>query len=119
LVLGVAIARVVRFRTVRQDFEHSTLGSQFDIAIAITVRGWTFYPHLGQASSALATTAPRTSYYALVGQHNKLGLGNDVPIATDDALVGGNGYCCASPYPLSVYAKSLDGRRAHLKLLEA
>jgi len=51
-----------------------------------------------------------------VDQHNTLGLGNDVPISTGNendallALVDGKWVVLRVPYPLSFYAKGLDGR---------
>ena len=49
-------------------------------------------------------------------QHNTLGLGNDVPISTGNendsliAYVGGKFVVMRVPYPISFYAKGLDGR---------
>src|SRR6266567_9252928 len=64
-------------------------------------------PHLGITGSR---------YYTWVDQHNTLGLGNDVPISTGNendallALVDGKWVVLRVPYPLSFYAKGLDGR---------
>ena len=63
---------------------------------------------------ASATTAPTRATW--VDQHNTLGLGNDVPISTGNeidallALVEGKWLVLRVPYPLSFYAKGLDGR---------
>jgi hypothetical protein len=70
----------------------------------------------GAASPASATTAPRPRIAPRVDQHNRLGLGNDVPISTGNendallALVDGKWVVLRVPYPLSFYAKGLDGR---------
>ena len=50
------------------------------------------------------------------GQHNTFGLGNDVPISTGNlndgliALKDSKMVMLRLPYPLSFYAKGLDGR---------
>ena len=69
----------------------------------------------GRASKALALTAPRSSYYTWVDQHNTLGLGDDVPISTgnlktDSLRLGGKMVMLRVPYPMGFYAKGLDGR---------
>ncbi len=56
------------------------------------------------------------SYYTWVDQHNTLGLGANVPIATAnqsdalDAYVDGKWVVLRVPYPMGFYAKGLDGR---------
>ena len=70
----------------------------------------------GPASKASARTAPRSSYYTWVDQHNTLGLGEDVPMSTANlgdgfvALKDGKMIAIRLPYPLSFYAKGFDGR---------
>jgi hypothetical protein len=55
-------------------------------------------------------------YYVWVDQHNILGMGKDVPIATASqsdglaALVDGKWVALHVPYPMSFYPKNLDGR---------
>jgi hypothetical protein len=55
-------------------------------------------------------------YYVWVDQHNILGMGKDVPIATASqsdglaALVDGKWVFLHVPYPMSFYPKNLDGR---------
>jgi hypothetical protein len=55
-------------------------------------------------------------YYVWVDQHNTLGLGENVPIATGNnsdslnALVNGKWVVMRVPYPMSFFAKNLDGR---------
>ena len=55
-------------------------------------------------------------YYVWVDQHNILGMGKDVPIATASqsdglaALVNGKWVFLHVPYPMSFYPKNLDGR---------
>ena len=58
----------------------------------------------------------KASYYTWVDQHNTLGLGEDVPIATGNlndgfiALKDGKTVMLRIPYPLGFFAKGLDGR---------
>jgi hypothetical protein len=55
-------------------------------------------------------------YYVWVDQHNTFGLGENVPIATGNnsdslnALVDGKWVVIRIPYPMSFFAKNLDGR---------
>ena len=69
-----------------------------------------------RASKASAITAPSSSYYTWVDQHNTLGLGNDVPVSTGNlndgliAFAGGKMITMKVPYPTGFYAKGLDGR---------
>jgi hypothetical protein len=77
--------------------------------------GWTFYrlPGPGLQGDPGAAENP---YYTWVDQHNILGLGADVPIATGNqsdslhALVGGQMIQLRVPYPMGFFAKGLDGR---------
>jgi hypothetical protein len=55
-------------------------------------------------------------YYVWVDQHNTFGLGENTPIVTGNnadslnALVNGKWMVMRVPYPMSFYAKNLDGR---------
>ena len=57
-----------------------------------------------------------SSYYTWVDQHNTLGLGANVPIATANlfdglhALVDGKFVTLRIPYPLGFYTKGFEGR---------
>jgi hypothetical protein len=78
--------------------------------------GWTFYQYPGPGFAGIGKNSAEASYYTWVDQHNVLGLGKDVPISTGNendallALVGGKWVVLRVPYPLSFYAKGLDGR---------
>ena len=70
-------------------------------------------PGPGFAGDAGAAENP---YYTWVDQHDILGLGANVPIATGNqsdslhALVGGAVIQLRVPYPMGFFAKGLDGR---------
>jgi hypothetical protein len=78
--------------------------------------GWSLYQYPGPGFAGLGDNSAEASYYTWVDQHNTLGLGADVPISTGNendallALVGGKWVVLRVPYPLSFYAKGLDGR---------
>jgi hypothetical protein len=79
--------------------------------------GWTLYPLPGpQLGNVSDNGSGETPYYAWVDQHDTLGLGKDVPIATGNqndsliALVDGKPVNMVVPYPLGFWAKGLDGR---------
>ncbi len=79
--------------------------------------GWTLYPLPGpQFQGVSASGSAESSYMAWVDQHNVLGLGKDVPIATGNdsdslhALVDGKFVELRVPYPMGFFAKGLDGR---------
>src|SRR5499427_4102560 len=79
--------------------------------------GWTLYPLPGpQLGGITENGSGETSYYAWVDQHDTLGLGKDVPIATGNqndsliALVDGKMVNMVVPYPMGFWAKGLDGR---------
>ena len=78
--------------------------------------GWSFYQYPGPGFAGIGKNSAEASYYTWVDQHNTLGLGNDVPISTGNendallALVNGKWVVLRVPYPLSFYAKGLDGR---------
>src|SRR5690242_2088274 len=78
--------------------------------------GWSFYQYPGPGFAGIGKNSAEASYYTWVDQHNTLGLGNDVPISTGNendallALVNGKWVIIRVPYPMSFYAKGLDGR---------
>src|SRR5499427_3154252 len=79
--------------------------------------GWTLYPLPGpQLGGITENGSGETPYYAWVDQHDTLGLGKDVPIATGNqndsliALVDGKMVNMVVPYPMGFWAKGLDGR---------
>jgi hypothetical protein len=78
--------------------------------------GWSFFQYPGPGFAGIGKNSAEASYYSWVDQHNTLGLGNDVPISTGNendallALVDGKWAILRVPYPLSFYAKGLDGR---------
>jgi len=78
--------------------------------------GWSFYQYPGPGFAGIGENSAEASYYTWVDQHNTLGLGSDVPISTGNendallALVDGKWVVIRVPYPLSFYAKGLDGR---------
>ncbi len=80
--------------------------------------GWSFYRFPGPQFKGIDETASaEASYYSWVDQHDTLGLGKDVPIATgnaNDALLAlgsdGKFVTLRVPYPLGFYVKGLDGR---------
>jgi hypothetical protein len=78
--------------------------------------GWSFHQYPGPGFAGIGENSAEASYYTWVDQHNTLGLGEDVPISTGNendallALVNGKWVVLRVPYPLSFYAKGLDGR---------
>ena len=78
--------------------------------------GWSFHQYPGPGFAGIGKNSAEASYYTWVDQHNTLGLGKDVVISTgneNDALlayVNGKWVVMRVPYPLSFYAKGLDGR---------
>lgn len=79
--------------------------------------GWSFYQFPGpQFASVSDPGSAESAYYTWVDQHDTLGLGANVPIATGNAnegllaLVDGKFVILRVPYPLGFYAKGLDGR---------
>ena len=78
--------------------------------------GWTLYQYPGPGFAGIGDNSAEASYYTWVDQHNTPGLGNDVPISTGNendallALVEGKRVVLRVPYPLSFYAKGMDGR---------
>lgn len=78
--------------------------------------GWTFHNLPGPGFAQLPQFSVESSYYTWVDQHNTLGLGENVPIATGNlfdgvhALVNGTFVTLRIPYPLGFYAKGFEGR---------
>ncbi len=78
--------------------------------------GWTFHDLPGPAFSELPGFSVESSYYTWVDQHNTLGLGLDVPIATGNlfdgvhAFVDGKFVTLRIPYPMGFYSKGFEGR---------
>ncbi len=78
--------------------------------------GWSFYRLPGPGFPGLPQFSVESSYYTWVDQHNTLGLGPNVPIATGNlfdglhALVNGRFVTLRIPYPLGFYAKGMEGR---------
>jgi hypothetical protein len=78
--------------------------------------GWAFYKYPGPGFDGFPDTSAEASYYTWVDHHNTVGLGENVPISTANlsdgfvALVNGKMVSLRIPYPMSFYAKGLDGR---------
>jgi len=79
--------------------------------------GWTLYPFPGPQFKAVSDPgSAESSYYTWVDQHNTLGLGKDVPIATGNlnsallALVDGKFVTLRVPYVNDYFTKGMDGR---------
>ena len=78
--------------------------------------GWSFHRLPGPGFPNLPQMSVESSYYTWVDQHDTLGLGANVPIATGNlfdgvhALVDGRFVTLRIPYPLGFYAKGIDGR---------
>jgi hypothetical protein len=78
--------------------------------------GWSFHRLPGPGFADLPLMSVESSYYTWVDQHDTLGLGANVPIATGNlfdgvhALVDGKFVTLRIPYPLGFYAKGLEGR---------
>ena len=78
--------------------------------------GWTLHDLPGPGFADLPGFSVESSYYTWVDQHNSLGLGEDVPIATGNlfdgvhALVDGEFVTLRIPYPLGFYTKGFEGR---------
>jgi len=78
--------------------------------------GWTFHRLPGPGFVNVPQMSVESSYYTWVDQHDTLGLGANVPIATGNlfdgvhAFVNGKFVTLRIPYPLGFYAKGLDGR---------
>jgi hypothetical protein len=79
--------------------------------------GWTLYPFPApQIKGVSDSGSAEASYYCWVDQHDTLGLGKNVPVATGNgedalmALVDGKWVTLRVPYPIGFYAKGMDGR---------
>ncbi len=78
--------------------------------------GWTFHDLPGPGFAELPGFSVESSYYTWVDQHNTLGLGANVPMATGNlfdgvhALVEGEFVTLRIPYPLGFYTKGFEGR---------
>jgi hypothetical protein len=79
--------------------------------------GWTLYPLPGpRLTGDTGTGSAEASYYTWVDQHDILGLGKDVPLATGNenesliALKDGKMLNFVVPYPMGFFAKTFDGR---------
>lgn len=78
--------------------------------------GWTLHDLPGPGFADLPQFSVESSYYTWVDQHNSLGLGEDVPIATGNlfdgvhALVDGSFVTLRIPYPMGFYTKGFEGR---------
>jgi hypothetical protein len=78
--------------------------------------GWSFHRLPGPGFVNVPQMSVESSYYTWVDQHDTLGLGSNVPIATGNlfdgvhALVNGKFVTLRIPYPLGFYAKGLEGR---------
>ncbi len=78
--------------------------------------GWTLHKFPGPGFRGIGDNSAESSYYSWVDQHNTLGLGENVPVATgnlNDGLIAvkdGQMVTLRVPYPMGFYAKGLDGR---------
>ena len=78
--------------------------------------GWTLHDLPGPGFADLPQFSVESSYYTWVDQHDSLGLGEDVPIATGNlfdgvhALVDDEFVTLRIPYPMGLYSKGLEGR---------
>jgi len=78
--------------------------------------GWTLHDLPGPGFADLPQYSVESSYYTWVDQHDSLGLGEDVPMATGNlfdgvhALVDGEFVTLRIPYPMGFYTKGFEGR---------
>lgn len=78
--------------------------------------GWALHNLPGPGFAELPQFSVESSYYSWVDQHDTLGLGANVPIATGNlfdgvhALAGGKFVTLRIPYPLGFYMKGMEGR---------
>jgi hypothetical protein len=78
--------------------------------------GWKLFRLPGPSFPDVPAESVESSYYTWVDQHDTLGLGANVPIATGNlsdgvhALVRGRFVTLRIPYPLGFYAKGMEGR---------
>ena len=83
--------------------------------------GWRFHRLPGPGFQALPEQSVESSYYTFVDQHNTLGLGADIPMATGNLFDGIHALANANsnekefltlrvPYPMGFYMKGFEGR---------
>jgi hypothetical protein len=78
--------------------------------------GFAHYKYPGPAFDGFENGTAEASYYTWVDHHNTLGIGENIPISTANlndgfvALKDGQMIMLRIPYPLSFFAKGLDGR---------
>ena len=78
--------------------------------------GWVLHNLPGPGFAELPKFSVESSYYTWVDQHDTLGLGANVPMATGNlfdgvhALVDGKFVTLRIPYPLGFYTKGFEGR---------
>jgi hypothetical protein len=78
--------------------------------------GWTLHDLPGPGFADLPEFSVESSYYTWVDQHNSLGFGEDVPMATGNlfdgvhALVDDEFVTLRIPYPMGFYSKGFEGR---------
>jgi hypothetical protein len=78
--------------------------------------GWTLHDLPGPSFPDAPGFSVESSYYTWVDQHNALGLGENIPVATGNlfdgvhAFVNGAFVTLRIPYPLGFYTKGLEGR---------
>jgi streptogramin lyase len=78
--------------------------------------GWSFHRLPGPDFLNVPQMSVESSYYTWVDQHDTLGLGANVPIATGNLFDGAHAWVAGKfvtlriPYPLGFYAKGLEGR---------
>ena len=82
-------------------------------------QGWKLYRMPGpefEGEEGQPGAGAEAPYYNWVDQHNTLGLGENIPIATGNngdnlsALVNGQWFVMRVPYPIGYFAKGMDGR---------
>jgi len=78
--------------------------------------GFAYHRFPGPGFEGFEKNSAEASYYTWVDQHNTLGLGENVPIATGNlnggfiALQDGKMIMLRIPYPMGFFAKGMDGR---------
>ena len=78
--------------------------------------GFAYHRFPGPGFEGFEKNSAEASYYTWVDQHNTVGLGENVPIATGNlnggfiALKDGKMVVLRIPYPMGFFAKGLDGR---------
>jgi hypothetical protein len=78
--------------------------------------GWSFHRLPGPGFTNVPQMSVESSYYTWVDQHDTLGLGANLPIATANLFDGVHAWLDGKfatlriPYPLGFYAKGMEGR---------